>query len=216
MGADEFTDQDPLPAVPVEISAIAGQLWPGRNFLNAAFTLDNFKRVRGTEPFGIVHFATHATFQSGTPSESYIQLWDRKLGLDQLRELGLNNPPVEMLVLSACNTALGDPEAELGFAGLAAQAGVKSALGSLWSVSDEGSLGLMTSFYDRLKTAPIKAEALRQAQLAMLKGEVQLKDGQLVSGDRRFPLSAELQELGDRDLTHPYYWSAFTLIGNPW
>ncbi len=216
MGADEFSDQDPLPAVPVEISAIAGQLWPGKSFLNNSFTLTNLERVRATEPFGIVHLATHAIFRAGDPSQSYIQLWDRRLGLDQLRELSLNNPPVELFVLSACDTALGDPEAELGFAGLASQAGVKSALGSLWSVSDEGTLALMTSFYEQLKTAPIKAEALRQAQLAMLRSEVRLEDGQLVTRERRFPLPDALAESGNRELSHPYYWSAFTMIGNPW
>ncbi|MGB5968016.1 MAG: CHAT domain-containing protein, partial [Spirulinaceae cyanobacterium] len=79
-----------------------------------------------------------------------------------------------------------------------------------------GTLGLMSSFYQQLKTAPIKAEALRQAQLTMLRGEVYLEDGQLVSGDRRIALPDALADLGDQDLTHPYYWSGFTMIGNPW
>jgi len=133
-----------------------------------------------------------------------------------LRQLGLNNPPTELLVLSACRTALGDREAELGFAGLAIQAGVKSALGSLWYVSDAGTLGFMTSFYDHLQQAPIKAEALRQAQLAMLNGEVRLEEKQLIAGDVQIPLNPELAKLGDQDFTHPYYWSALTLVGSPW
>ncbi len=216
MGADTFQDLNPLPAVPLELSAIAGPLWQGKAFLNEAFTLENLKQIRSSQPFGIIHLATHGEFQSGKASNSYIQLWNQKLRLDQLRQLGLNNPPTELLVLSACRTALGDREAELGFAGLAIQAGVKSALGSLWYVSDAGTLGFMTSFYDHLQQAPIKAEALRQAQLAMLNGEVRLEEKQLIAGDVQIPLNPELAKLGDQDFTHPYYWSALTLVGSPW
>ncbi|MBE9124809.1 MULTISPECIES: CHAT domain-containing protein [unclassified Coleofasciculus] len=216
MGASTFTELNPLPAVPLELGAIAGPLWQGKAFLNEEFTLENIQKVRSSQPFGIVHLATHGEFKPGNPSNSFIQLWNKKLGLDQLRQLGLNNPPTELLVLSACRTALGDREAELGFAGLAIEAGVKSALGSLWYVSDAGTLGFMTSFYEQLKKAPIKAEALRQAQLAMLKGEVRLEGGELVAGDLRVPLTPELAQLGDKDFTHPYYWSALTLVGSPW
>ncbi|MEQ8540665.1 MAG: CHAT domain-containing protein [Coleofasciculus sp. D1-CHI-01] len=160
MGASEFTDANPLKAVPVELAAITQELWQGESFLNQEFTLENLKQERQLQPFGIVHLATHGEFKSGRPENSYIQLWDTKLRLDQLRELKLYEPTVELLVLSACRTAVGDEEAELGFAGLAVQAGVKSALGSLWYVSDEATLGLMTEFYRQLETAPIKSEAL--------------------------------------------------------
>jgi filamentous hemagglutinin family protein len=216
MGAAEFTEQKSLPAVPVELNAIASQLWSGKAFLNEAFTLANLKQARAEEPFGIIHLATHAEFLPGQPSDSYIQLWDTKLPLNQLRQLSWNNPPVELLVLSACRTALGDEQAELGFAGLAVLGGVKSAMGSLWAVSDEGTLGLMTEFYEQLKQAPIKAEALRQAQLAMLKGEVRVEGNQLVTSRGRFPLPPNLTQQGDINFAHPYYWSAFTMIGNPW
>ncbi|HBL62147.1 MAG TPA: hypothetical protein DDZ80_28210, partial [Cyanobacteria bacterium UBA8803] len=216
MGASQFTDQNPLPAVPFELSLIAEKLWSGQVFLNQAFTLDNLKQARATVPFGILHLATHGEFKPGKPSNSYIQFWDTKLQLDQLRQLKLNDPPVELLVLSACRTALGDEQAELGFTGLAVQAGVKSALGSLWYVSDEGTLGFMTQFYQQLQEAPIKAEAMRQAQLAMIRGEVRLEGGQLITPSGSIPLPPELAQLEDKQLTHPYYWSAFTLIGNPW
>jgi len=216
MGASEFTDQNPLPAVPVELDAIADKLWQGRSFLNSTFTPDILKQARANQPFGIVHLATHGEFKPGKPENSYIQFWNQKLPLDQIRELGLNNPPVELMVLSACRTALGDEEAELGFTGLAVQAGVKSALGSLWYVSDEGTLGLMMGFYEQLKQAPIKAEALRQAQLAMIQGKVRLEKGQIVTPNGIFPLPPQLAELPDKELTHPYYWSAFTLVGSPW
>ncbi|NER50087.1 MAG: CHAT domain-containing protein [Symploca sp. SIO1A3] len=216
MGAAEFTDQNALPSVPIELSTIMGQLWEGKSFLNEEFTFEQLQSARNTQPFGIVHLATHGEFKAGKLSNSYIQLWDRKLQLNQMRDLGFNNPPVELLVLSACRTALGDREAELGFAGLAVLAGVKSALGSLWYISDEGTLGFMSNFYQQLQQSSIKAEALRQTQLAMLRGEVRLENGQLISGNLTIPSSPELKKLGDQNLAHPYYWSAFTLIGSPW
>jgi CHAT domain-containing protein len=216
MGADKFAQQNSLPAVPIELSTITPTLWQGKSFLNEAFTLENLKAQRQRQPFGIIHLATHASFQPGAPNNSYIQLWDSKLGLNQLSELGWNKPPVELLVLSACRTALGNRDAELGFAGLAVQAGVKSALGSLWYVSDEGTLGLMMDLYQQLKQTPIKAEGLRQAQLAMLKGQVYIKGSQLVAGSKSVPLPAELAQLEDTKFEHPYFWAGFTLIGSPW
>jgi filamentous hemagglutinin family protein len=216
MGASKFTNQNPLPAVPVELSIITKQLWKGKSFQNEAFTLNNLKSQRALTPFGMIHLATHGEFQPGELGNSYIQLWDRKLGLDQLRQLGWSNPPVELLVLSACRMALGDENAELGFAGLAVQAGVKSAVASLWYISDQGTMALMTEFYQQLRTAPIKAEALRQAQIAMLKGQVRLENGQLRWSGGEEPLPPELAELGNRNLSHPYYWAAFTMIGSPW
>ncbi|MEQ8974376.1 MAG: CHAT domain-containing protein [Coleofasciculus sp. C1-SOL-03] len=216
MGASQFKEQDPLPAVPQELSLITNQLWSGESFLNQNFTLDNLKEARASQPFGILHLATHGEFKSGKPSNSYIQFWNTRLTLDKLRELQLDNPPVELMVLSACRSALGDEQAELGFTGLAVQAGVKSALGSLWYVSDTGTLGLMTTFYQQLKQAPIKAEALRQAQLAMMRGEVELDGDELVTPSARISLPEELLNQGNINLTHPYYWSAFTLVGNPW
>ncbi|MEW6494566.1 MAG: CHAT domain-containing protein [Cyanobacteriota bacterium] len=216
MGASQFTDQKFLPAVPMELSVITGQLWQGQSYLNEAFTVSNLKSARQQVPYRIIHLATHAQYQLSKPNRSYIQFWDNKLRLDELRQLKLNKPPVELLVLSACRTALGDEDIELGFAGIAAQSGVKTVLGSLWYVSDEGTLGLMTKFYEQLKRAPIKAEALRQAQVAMLKGEVRFEDGKLITSNDSFPLPPSMNRIGDRTLTHPYYWSAFTLIGNPW
>ncbi|MBN3944725.1 CHAT domain-containing protein [Nostoc sp. NMS9] len=216
MGADQFPDQRPLPAVPIELSAIVGQLWSGKSYLNENFTVDKLKQARASQIFGIIHLSTHANFQAGNLNKSYVEFWYNKLQLNQMRQLKLSQPPVELLVLSACRTALGNPEAELGFAGLAVLAGVKSALGSLWSVDDEGTMGLMTSFYEKLKQTPIKAEALRQAQVAMLKGQVRLEKGRLVTGSRSFLLPAQLEQIENKDFTHPYYWSGFTLVGNPW
>ncbi|MFB2876810.1 CHAT domain-containing protein [Floridanema aerugineum] len=217
MGASTFKEQAPLPAVPVELSTIANQLWSGRISLNEAFTVNNLTTQRNTGNFEIVHLATHAEFRPGNPNNSYIQFWDERLGLDQVRNVKWNDPPVQLLVLSACRTALGDKQVELGFAGLAIQAGVQSALASLWYVSDQGTLGLMTEFYEQLKTAPIRAEALRRAQISMIKGEVIVDNNELEGiGPTGISLPPELRQSGKINFSHPYYWSGFTLIGNPW
>lgn len=218
MGASEFTNQQPLPAVPVELAAIAS-IWRKDKtyFLNQEFTLTNLKAQR--QQHQIVHLATHADFRNS--EDSFIQLWDTKLKLEQLRELKWHETPtVELLVLSACRTAIGDEETELGFAGLAVQAGVKSVLASLWLVSDAGTLRLMTEFYQHLlgqpgginPRQPIKATALQQAQIAMIAGEVH-------PGYQKEALPPELaRRLGNEniDLSHPSYWAGFTLIGSPW
>jgi filamentous hemagglutinin family protein len=211
MGASEFEQNTPLPAVPIELSAISDE-----PFLNSEFTLSNLQDQRQQNPFGIVHLATHGEFRSGGPDNSYIQLWNDRLFLDNLRALNLNDPQVELMVLSACRTALGDANAELGFAGLAVQAGVKSALASLWYVSDVGTLALMTEFYDQIDETVIRADAVRQAQLTMLRGDVRLEDGVLITPDRRYQLPEIYQFQGEQLLSHPYFWSAFTIVGSPW
>jgi CHAT domain-containing protein len=215
MGVSNFTAQNPLPAVPGELSIIMN-LWRGKSFLNEEFTLENLTLQRQKQPFQIIHIATHGQFKPGSPENSYIQLWDKKLRSDQLEQLGLYDLPVELLVLSAARSVLGDKRFKYGFAGSAVQAGAKSVLGSLWYESDEGTLGLMAEFYNQLRTAPIKAEALRQAQIAMLRGEVRLDGGQLHTPTMSIPLPPELAQLEDQNLSHPYYWSGFTMIGNPW
>ncbi|CBN54033.1 MULTISPECIES: CHAT domain-containing protein [Kamptonema] len=215
MGASEFTDKSPLPAVPVELSAIASE-WQGKSFLNSTFTLENLTWQRSRQDYRIIHLATHAEFLPGKPGNSYIQLWDSKLPLNRVRNLNWDNPSVDLLVLSACKTALGDREAELGFAGLAVQSGTKSALASLWYVDDRGTLGLMTEFYHELGKAAIKADALRFAQIAMLKGNVRVENGKLFTATGTYSLPPALTQQDKRDFIHPYYWSGFTLIGNPW
>jgi CHAT domain-containing protein len=216
MGASTFAEQRPLPAVPVELTGILNPPWTGETFLNQGFTLNNLKAQRRETPFGIVHLATHAEFNPGDPANSYIQLWDTKLRLDQLQQLGWNDPPVQLLVLSACRTALGDEQAELGFAGLAYQTGVRSTLASLWAVDDAGTLAFMTEFYHQLSKAKTRSEALRQTQLAMIRGQVRVEPGQLHTSDRTTPLPSELAQVEAKSLSAPFYWAAFTLVGNPW
>lgn len=219
MGVSESTNgQVPLPAVPTELSTLIFDVWKGELFLNESATLDTLQEVRERTPFGIIHMATHARFQEGEYAKSYIQLWNDQLTMDKVRQLGWNDPAVEMLVLSACQTAIGSYEAELGFAGLALQTGVKTAIASLWSVDDTATMSLMAQFYNTLNTAPIKSEALRQAQLALLQGDVAIREGMLfIKGlDQGIPLPEESLTHSATDLSHPYFWSAFTTVGNPW
>ncbi|NJK37150.1 MAG: CHAT domain-containing protein [Oscillatoriales cyanobacterium RM2_1_1] len=226
MGASEFQQQTPLPAVPIELNAIvhSGETqaldlesqWPGKRFLNQAFTLKNLQNQLASGSFQIVHLATHAEFKSGSPKNSYIQLWDDQLQLDQMDQINWQNPPAELLVLSACKTAIGDDTVELGFAGLALQAGVKSAVASLWYVSDTGTLALMSEFYRQLKTTSTKAEALRQAQIAMLSGKVRIEQNELLGSRGGVTLLPDLTEFRNEDFTHPFYWAGFSLIGSPW
>jgi filamentous hemagglutinin family protein len=170
------------------------------------FTFEQLREQRENQEFGIVHLATHARFGE-TPENSAIYFWDTVLRLsevDKLRALNLYDPPLELLVLSACETLTGDKRAELGFAGLSAQLGVKSVLASLWKVNDAGTSLLMTEFYRQIRpleltgsqqsdqrsdAVTIKAEALRRAQLSLLNSE---------------------------EFSHPYHWSAFTIVGSPW
>ena len=216
MGASVFNNPSlkPLPAVPLEVKVI-GESWNGASFLNQNFSLENLTNQRNQTPFGIIHLATHAEFIPG--GDSYIQLWgDEKLKPEQIRNLGWRD--VELLVLSACKTATGDQVDQLGFAGLAYQSGVKSILASLWQVSDEGTLSLMSEFYKQMSRpeVTIKAEGLRQAQLAMLNKEITLKDGTIRSV-RGTPIILPSGTLSiNRDLSHPFYWAGFALVGSPW
>ncbi|MEM9135756.1 MAG: CHAT domain-containing protein, partial [Cyanobacteria bacterium P01_F01_bin.42] len=217
MGAQTFEEQSNLPSVPLELSTIQ-TLWNGEKYIDEAFTPDRLRQARKTTPSKIVHLATHGEFIPGKRDRSYIQFWgDNRLGLDQLEQLRLDqDPTVSLLVLSACRTALGDPNAELGFTGLAVASGVKTAMGGLWYISDLGTYALMVSFYENLKTAPIKAEALRLAQLSLVQGTVYVKDGNLVTPQRTIPLPGPLGAVTEIDLSDPYYWSGITMVGSPW
>jgi len=223
MGASQLAEYQPLPTVPLELSNITSE-WRGNSFLNESFTLKNFQQQRNKRPYRIIHLATHADFRPGALSRSFIQLSDTKLTLDRIAELGLNQAPkVELLVLTYSRTLVRDNndienDIELGFAGLAVQAGVKSVLATLWYVTDEGTLGLIAEFYHLLKVAPIKAEALRQAQIAMIKGQVRIDKGRLILSNlnKELELPPELGMGNSEILSHPFYWSGYTMIGSPW
>jgi CHAT domain-containing protein len=214
MGASTFKDREALPAVELELSTITRDRWPGRSLLNQDFTLEKLQAERSRTAFGIIHLATHADISAQSAQDSYLQFWDRPFRLTQMRNLNFRAPVVQLLVLSACRTALGSPQAELGFAGLSVQSGAKATIASLWSVNDGGTLVLMSEFYRHLSTAKIKVEALRATQIAMLKGDVTLSSAIARPGSA--PLPPTLVAFSDTKLSHPYYWAAFTLIGNPW
>ncbi len=148
--------------------------------------------------YNIVHFATHAAFIDGQPEESFILLGDgSRITLRDLETWSL--PNVQLMVLSACQTAmgefLGNGQEILGFGYQVQKAGVKAAIASLWSVDDRATQQLMTEFYHQLSTENVtKAEALRQAQLSLINNSN--------SGNNQ------------AQIKHPYYWSPFILIGN--
>jgi CHAT domain-containing protein len=207
-----------LAFVETEISNIM-KIWSGKAFLNEEATIGKIKFRE--QNFQIIHiaasggkiFSPYDMISDLTINEPFIALWGAPLGSRQLEQIDWYNPPVELLTLSSCETGLGK---EYGLAGLAIRAGVKSVLGSVSEVNDRASMLLMKEFYSNLKSAPIKSEALRQAQLAMIRGKIQ-SDGELPENQK-----ASIQPLrGDRKkvvqvLSHPYYWASFTLIGNPW
>ena len=121
----------------------------------------------------VLHLATHAAF-NGRSDRSFIVANGESIPLADLRGLiGANRTrgdELDLLVLSACETAVGDDEASMGLAGAAVQSGAESALASLWSVNDTGTVALMKGFYGQYRQGAGKAEALRNAQLAMIAG----------------------------------------------
>ncbi len=215
-GASEFPpEQNQQPSVDIELPRITQQILSGQDFLNQEFTLTNVQRYRNQEPYPIVHLATHADFDPKNPLDSYIQLYDQKLLLRDWAQLNLSNPTVDLLVISACNTAIGNREVELGFGGLAVQSGVKTAIASLWYVDDTGTLALMDRLYSNLKTAPIKSLALQAAQRDLLNKRIRQQGNQLITPEGNIPLP-EVDTKVQEDLSHPFYWAPFTMIGSPW
>ena len=216
MGASKFKDLPPLPGVEIEVPLVTPSTLPGKGMLNEDFTVENLKQQHQENSYDLIHLATHGEFKPGSAANSYIQFGDEKIGLDRIDQLGLNDPPVDLLVLSACKTAIGNKQAEFGFAGLALQAGAKSILASLWSIDDAGTVALMSEFYQNLKSGSIKAQALRESQIAMLQSQVYLKDGQLQSARGAVKIPETLNIYRRDNLSHPYYWAGFSLMGSPW
>lgn len=149
--------------------------------------------------YPIIHIATHAQFGI-IPEDTFLVIGkNQKLTINDLekslRKFGDGINSVDLLTLSACQTAAGDERATLGLAGVALQAGVKSALASLWSVDDESTSILIKEFYQNLRAGKSKAQALRQAQIALIRNPNKI---------------SEIQEKYKK----PYYWSPFTMIGN--
>ena len=179
-----------LPGVEQEIQKIRDTT-TGSVLLNADFTKGQFSENMQGYPYTIVHLATHGQFSSRL-EETFLLTWDDRLGINDLTILLSSDQkqlqPLELLVLSACQTAVGDNRATLGLAGIAVRVGARSTIASLWEVSDESTSLLMQEFYDQLiNQGYSKAKALRNAQINLLQ---------------------------QQKYHHPYYWSGFILLGN--
>jgi len=168
------------------------QTYAGETLLDEGFTLAELHKKLREEQFSIVHIASHGQFDRDV-RKTFLLTFDTKLTLNDLessiRPSQYRGRPIELLVLSACQTAAGDDRAALGLAGVAVKAGARSALASLWFVNDQSTSALTTEFYQQLRLKPpiSKARALQAAQLKLL-------------GDRRY--------------RHPCYWSPYLIIGN--
>jgi CHAT domain-containing protein len=199
-----------LPSVDVEIKTIASNVLEGSSFLNKDFTVSNLQAQRQLGKYNILHLGTHGKFVSDNSGESFIQFWDSRLSLSEIPELRFDKPAIDMLTLSACQTAVGN---NLGISGLAVESGAKSVLASLWEVSDAGTAPLMISFYKAFPDAINKAQAMQKAQVSLLSGKVNIQNGQ-ITGILGLPNVQLPAGIGDIDLSHPFYWSSFILVGN--
>ncbi|AOY79265.2 CHAT domain-containing protein [Moorena producens JHB] len=180
----------PLPGVKVELDNINAEV-PSLILLNESFTESKFNTEVNTSAYEVVHLATHGEFSS-VAEETFLLTWDDLININELNSLIRTDQkqknPIELLVLSACRTAAGDSRAALGLAGVVVRGGARSTMASLWYVSDLATTELMTRFYQKLAKGKVtKAEALRLAQQELLQSE---------------------------QFEHPYYWSAFILLGN--
>jgi CHAT domain-containing protein len=180
---------DELPNVVEELQQV-GSVVPSESLLNPEFTEANLQEQINSGAFSTVHIATHGKFSSD-PEETFILAYDQLLNSNDLNNLLRSNNQssssiVELLVLSACETAQGDNRATLGLAGIAVRAGARSTLATLWQVSDRSTAKLMEQFYKELTNPKLtKSQALHQAQLELFK-----------------------------QYKAPYYWAPFVLVGN--
>ncbi|ADI65763.1 CHAT domain-containing protein [Trichormus azollae] len=180
-----------LPGVELEVKQIS-QTLPSSMLLNQKFTNQSLAdRVKSSRA-DVIHLATHGQFSSRL-EETFLLTWNGQVNVQELSELLKNHSEdssqaIELLVLSACDTAAGDDRAVLGLAGLAIKSGARSTIATLWPVKDKAAEILMTRFYDYLRQPKItKAEALRQAQINLIR---------------------------QTDFYNPFFWSAFVLVGN--
>ncbi len=216
MGVAEFDTEQPLPAVPIELDVVKDFVPASQTVLNEGSTRSALENIQTAKQPGILHLATHATFDQHSPESSYIHLWEESLSMSDFSDLDWLGADLELLILSACSTALSSPNAELGFAGLATAAGVDATVGSLWQVSDIGTLALMSEFYIQLESTSLRFEALRRAQLALLNGETRIENGDLLTSRGVIDLPDDWNLPENATLDHPFFWSAFTMVGNPW
>ncbi|MCC3492557.1 MAG: CHAT domain-containing protein [Microcoleus sp. PH2017_25_DOB_D_A] len=180
-----------LPGVKQELEQISAQM-PASALLNQDFVSTQLHDRIKALSYPIVHLATHGQFSSNA-ADTFIVTWDQKVNVKEFDRLlrsrtGEKQQPIELLVLSACETASGDNRAALGLAGAAIRSGARSTVATLWQVNDESTAIFMTEFYRQLGGSKAsKAEALRNAQLTLLQNE---------------------------EYQNPYFWAPFVLVGN--
>jgi CHAT domain-containing protein len=185
-----FSTFPALPAIPAEFESISQAGIATTQLLNQDFTRKTLETRIDTTDFNVLHMATHGQFSSRS-EETFILAADGPINVTQFDTLLRNqdpSKPIELLVLSACQTAAGDNRATLGLAGAAVRAGARSTLASLWNVGDRSTAILVGAFYRELAQSQVtKAEALRRAQVKLL----------------TYP-----------NYSRPNYWAAYVLVGN--
>jgi CHAT domain-containing protein len=214
IGGDQFNFNG-LKYAGVEVETLTKEFPGTTTFFNKDFSRDNVESRLGKQ--SIVHLATHAEFVSKSPHDSFILFGSgERVTLADINKWKL--PDVDLVVLSACQTATsgGTGEEILGFGYQIQRTGAEAAIASLWSVSDGGTQALMNALYTTLNNRVSAAEALRQAQIALI-----TKDLSAVGGSRGEDAWIEvvstrtgLPPQVSNHLNHPYYWAPFILIGN--
>ncbi len=188
---------------------------PGEMHLDEAFSANRL-RAALDKAYPVLHVASHFKFSPGNESSSFLLLGDgNRLTLQDIKEGGFQFNEVDLMTLSACETAVGGRrnangmEIE-GLGALVQDQGVKAVITTLWSVADDSTGILMRRFYALRESAkPTKAEALRQAQLEFIQGKH--KPG-AAAAQRGLITSTGPKAAGS--YTHPYYWGPFILMGN--
>ncbi len=180
----------PLPAIPGELENIQA-MTGGRTLMDEAYTINNLTDAFRGHAYSVVHLATHGVF-GRSPEKTFLLTYDSRLTMNQLEKLlsigRFCERQVELLTLSACQTAQGDERAALGLAGVALKTGAKSAIATLWFIDDQAASLTVREFYRHFMTARMsKAKALQNAQKRLI---------------------------GRADYRHPSYWAPFLLIGN--
>ena len=220
LGASQFEGLAALPLVPQEISRIAAD---GKKdqFLNKDFTPDSLLAKASESQYGLLHVATHAEFKPGGPEASQLHSGSGPLSMKQLSTLRKTRKgvPLDLVVFSACRTALGDADAELGFSGLALQAGARSAIGTLWYVDDVVTSAYFVQMYRFLEQGVPKAEAMQMTRQAFIRNLIKLSGDELL-GVGGLPLLKELTSSQQRrvsnGVSNPFFWAGIELMGAPW
>ncbi|MFL0782409.1 MAG: CHAT domain-containing protein, partial [Prochlorococcus sp.] len=211
LGASEFDGLAALPLVPQELANV-GRADQKDQYLNKDFTPSTLLVKGGESQYNRLHVATHAEFKSGGPAESQLHSGVGPISMTKLAGLrqARQGAPLDLVVFSACRTALGDPETELGFTGLALQAGARSAVGTLWYVDDVVTSAYFVQMYRYLEQGIPKAEALQFTRRAFIDNLVRLEGDQVIGVDGTSlltGLSSTQQRRMHNGIQNPFFWA---------